>query len=393
MKNTLYLLLFCWNFTVLFAQTPIRVDVADVKQEELFIDAQREKVLGNYEKAETLFKAILEKTEENATVYFSLAQVLSQLDKDEEAVQMAEKATALEPNNSWYKVYLSEIYEKTGNDLKAAAIYEQLTKVHPEEMDYYNSWAFYLIRAQKIEEAIDVYNLVEKKQGISETTIRKKHTLYLGLGDIKKAGRELETLAKTFPTQLEYQHLLAAFYMQFKQTEKAKSIYQNILSINPDDPKALLALKGENKSSSSDIYTQLGFLFEKSSIKIDDKIQELLPLMEDAIQSNNPSKLDKTLALAEILVKVHPQEAKAYAAYGDLLYYKGELEEAKNTYLKTLELDESVYTVWEQLMYIYWQQKDYDALIDACEEAIDIFPNQAQVYFMLLHGLERQAIH
>ncbi|MEM6698799.1 MAG: tetratricopeptide repeat protein [Bacteroidota bacterium] len=390
MKNTLYLLFLVFCFSVSFAQTPIRVDVADVKQEELFIDAQREKVLGNYEKAEALFKAILDKTTENATVYFSLAQVLSQLEKDEEAVQMAEKAVAFEPDNTWYKIYLSEIYEKTGNDLKAAQVYEQLAKSNPDKIDYYNSWAFYLIRAQKIEEAIEVYNLIEKQQGISETTIRKKHTLYLGLGNTKKAGKELETLAKNFPQQLEYQHLLAACYTQFNQADKAKSVYQNILSINPDDPKALMALKGKGDSNSKDIYAQLGFLFEKSSIKIDDKIKELLPLIQDAIQSNNPSKLDKTLELTATLVKVHPEEAKAYAARGDLLYHKGELEEAKIAYLKTIELDESVYPVWEQLMYIYWQQKEYNALIDAAEEAIDIFPNQARIYFM--NGLALQEL-
>lgn len=390
MKNTLYLLFLVSSFSILSAQTPIRVDVADVKQEELFIDAQREKVLGNYEKAETLFKAILDKTEENATVYFALAQVLSQLEKDEESVQMAEKAVALEPENIWHKVYLSEIYEKTGNDLKAAGVYEQLVKSYPDKLDYYNSWAFYLIRAQKIEEAIDVYNLIEKEQGISETTVRKKHTLYLGLGDTKKAGKELEALVKNFPTRIEYQHLLASFYTQFNQAEKAKSTYKNILSINPDDPKALLALKGKGNANNKDIYAQLGFLFEKSSIKIDDKIKELLPLIQDAIQSNNPSKLDKTLELTEILVKVHPEEAKAYAARGDLLYNRGELEAAEKNYLKTIELDESVYPVWEQLMYIYWQQKKYNALIDAAEESIDIFPNQARIYFM--NGLALQEL-
>jgi len=389
MKNWLHLLLFLSSISILSAQTPIRVDVADVKQEELFIDAQREKVLGNYEKAEALFKVILDKTEENPTVYFSLAQVLSQLEKDEEAIQMAEKAVALESSNTWYKVYLSEIYEKTGNDEKAAIIYEQLAKSYPDEIEYYNSWAFYLIRAQKIEEAIDVYNLIEKRQGISETTVRKKHTLYLGLGDTKKAGKELESLIKTFPKQLEYQHLLASFYTQFNQVDKAKTVYQNILAINPDDSKALLSLKGKSNAS-NDIYSQLGFLFEKSSIKIDDKIKELLPLIQDAIQSNNPSKLDKTLELTEILVKVHSEEAKAYAARGDLLYHKGELEDAKTAYLKTIELDESIYPVWEQLMYIYWQRKEYKALINTAEEAIDIFPNQAHIYF--LNGLALQEL-
>ncbi|MEM9885686.1 MAG: tetratricopeptide repeat protein [Bacteroidota bacterium] len=365
-----------------YAQTPIRVPVADVKQEEVFINAQLEKLLGNYEKAEELFRAILESHSDEATIYFSFAQVLSQLNKDEEAVKMAEKAVELDKANLWYKVYLTEIYEKAGDDLKAAAIYEALAKSEPDKEEYYNSWAFYLIRAQKIEEAIAVYNAFEKRIGVTESLIRKKHTLYLGLGDTKKAGKELVKLAAAFPNDLAYQHLLAAFYTNFEQPEKAQMIYKNILKINPDDASALMALKSGENNGKEDDYADLKRIFEKPNIEIDAKIKELLPLIEEAIEDNNPTKLNATLSLAETLVKTHPEEAKANAAYGDLLYHSNKLEEAKLAYQKTISLEESVYPVWQQLMYIHLKQNDYEALEKVSEEAVDIFPNQARVYLM-----------
>ncbi|MEM0995223.1 MAG: tetratricopeptide repeat protein, partial [Bacteroidota bacterium] len=365
-----------------YAQTPVRVPVAEVKQEEVFIDAQREKLLGNYEKSEALFRSILEDNANEAPVYFSFAQVLSQLEKDDEAVKMAEKAVELDKDNLWYKIYLTEIYEKTGNDLKAAAIYEALVKANPNEEEYYNSWAFYLIRAQKIEDAIAVYNAYEKRIGITESLVRKKHTLYLGMGDMKKAGKELEQLAAAFPTNLEYQHLLAAFYDNFGQKDKAQVVYKKILKANPDDASALMALQGNAASKSEDAYADLKRIFEKPNIKIDAKIKELLPLIQDAVATNDPAQLNATLMLAETLVRTHPEEAKANAAYGDLLYHSNKLNEARTAYEKTLTLDESVYSVWEQLMYIHLRQNNYEALEAVSEEAIDIFPNQARVYLM-----------
>jgi tetratricopeptide (TPR) repeat protein len=388
---TLLTTLFIPNRSLLAQTTNNRVPLTEVKQQEAFIEAQREKLLGNYEKAEERFRAMLEKGTSDASVYFSFAQVLSKLDKDEEAIQLAEKAVQLERDNEWYQVYLTEIYEKNGQDAKAADVYERLVKDHPDHYDYYNSWAFYLIRSQKIDEAIEVYNQLEKKVGVSEPTTRKKHTLYLGKGDIKKAGKELENLVAVFPKQLEYQHLLAAFYKEFDQADKATAIYQNILQQAPNDATALLALKGGSTTKADNAYSELQQIFERSDIPVDAKLKELLPLLQKAVNGNDSRQMRATLQLAEVLVNAHPNEAKVHAAYGDLLYHSQQWKGARKAYERTLALDESVYLVWEQLLYIYWQQKDYNALADRSEEAIDLFPNQSNIYLLhavALHNLE-----
>ncbi|MEM1328281.1 MAG: tetratricopeptide repeat protein [Bacteroidota bacterium] len=381
---TSFLLFVLWTPLLLGQTTNNRVPLTQVKQQEAFIEAQREKLLGNYEKAEEKFRSILETNSNDASIYFSFAQVLSKLDKDAEAIQMAEKASQLARDNEWYQVYLTEIYEKNGKDRSAAEVYENLVKDNPDNYDYYNSWAFYLIRAQAIDEAIDVYNLLEKKIGVSESTTRKKHTLYLGKGDIKKAGKELENLATAFPKQIAYQHLLAAFYQQFDQPEKAKTVYQNILQQSPNDATALLALKG-GSTTADDAYGELKTIFERSDIPVDAKLKELLPLLQKAVDGNDSRQLRATLQLAEVLVNAHPNEAKVHAAYGDLLFHSQQFKKARTAYERTLEIDESVYLVWEQLLYIYWQQQDYGALADRSEEAIDLFPNQSQIY--LFHAI------
>lgn len=378
--KSLFFFLLTLNFVAQAQTTPTRVAASDVKQEELFIAAQREKLLGNFEKAETQFRELIEMDGNDPTVYFSFAQVLSRIDKLDEAVAMAEKAVKLDDKNEWYKIYLTEIYEKNGADQKAAAVYEEMVKNNPNNYDYYESWAFYLIRAQAVGEAIEVYDLLEEKVGVSESLTRKKHSLYLLSGETKKATKELENLAAAFPEQTEYQHLLAAFYKEMGALDKAKDMYAKILQRHPNDATALLALRGESAGAENDDYAELRQIFERSDIPVDAKMKELLPLLQQAIESKDNRQKRATLQLAEVLVKAHPNEAKVYAAYGDLLYHDEQWKAARTAYERTLELDESVYLVWEQLLYIYWQQEDYETLADRSEAAMDLFPNQSSIY-------------
>ena len=53
---------------------------------------------------------------------------------------------------------------------------------------------------------------LEKFTGVTEETADKKHMIYLGMGNVKKAAAELEKLADTYPYRLEYRHRLAELY-------------------------------------------------------------------------------------------------------------------------------------------------------------------------------------
>ncbi|MEM9991696.1 MAG: tetratricopeptide repeat protein [Bacteroidota bacterium] len=187
-----------------------------------FIDASREKLLGNYEKAADAYKAIVRKDRSKHAAHYELARVYAKLDRDDEAQKAIKEAIALESENIWYQFFQAELFEKMSDDRRAAAVYADLVRRYPKNEKYYFKQAFYLVRARDIDEAIDVYDALEKKVGLTEEIVRRKHTLYMGAGDLKKAAKELERLTTAFPKQLDYQHLLATFYLQIEQGDKAK---------------------------------------------------------------------------------------------------------------------------------------------------------------------------
>ena len=360
-----------------------QIEEAESRMQEIFIDASREKLLGNYDKAINLFQEVLQKDPQNDAAAFEIARVYFAQNKDEDAIRFCKKAIELEPDNIWYAMFLGDLFQKNNRDAEGAALYEGLVKKYPAEEDYYFKWAFFLVRAAEPDKAIKVYEELEKKMGVNEEVTRRKHALYLGMGDPKKAAKELEKLIAAFPKNTDYRHLLAGFYAQMGDKKSAENVYNDILKINPNDAQAKLTLAGGAKASGSEsaFFNSLRPVFEDRGVDLDLKIKELIPLMEKLANRPDPDMTRQVLELTDILEKAHPNRAKVHALKGDLYFHSNQFPQAAEQYLKTLELDDAVYLVWEQLLLSYKELGDFSSMIKYSEKALDIFPNQAAIYY------------
>lgn len=369
----------------LSAQQAGRMTEKEVELQKIFIDASKEKLLGKYENAAVLFKEVLKRDENNHAAAYELARIYDVLDQNDKALSSAKMAVSLDEQNSWYQMFLGDVYQKMGNHKEASVIYEQLAKNDPENEYYYYKWAYYLVAANEVEAAIKVYDALEKKIGVNEEASKRKHTLYLGLGNERKAVKELEKLIEAYPYHVDYYHLLAGFYQQSNKKELAAELYRKILNLEPDDPKAILALTETTGPVNSDVefLQSLHPIFANSEIDIDSKVKKIIPFIQKVAQGNREStKLSvATLNLIQILSDVHPDEAKTWSAYGDVLYYSGEIKPALDKYLKAIDLDKKVFTIWEQIMYIQTELQDIDGLLSISNNALDLFPNQAKAYY------------
>ncbi|MFQ5446534.1 MAG: tetratricopeptide repeat protein [Saprospiraceae bacterium] len=355
---------------------------AAVNLEATFIEGNREKLLGNWDKAVAKFQEVLEKDPRNDATAYELARVYEALKETDKALDFAQKAVEWNPANNWYKIYLAGLYQKNNKDKEAAALYGQMVKTNPYNEEYYFKWAYYLVRAGEPAKAIKVYDNLEKMIGINEETTRHKHTLYLGMGDYRKAAKELEDLIKVFPHKTAYRHLLATFYEQVGDKGKAREVYREILRLDPDDARARIALAEEAKGSDDiQFLNSLKPVFENPGVNLDVKIKEILPYVTMLADQGDKSLGATLLGLTSILERVHPGEAKVYSVLGDVLYYSGEQGKALEKYKKCLDIDDNVWLVWEQVMHIYAAQKDYSQLITFTEKALDVFPNQATAYY------------
>lgn len=347
-----------------------------------FHEGLKAKAKGDIDKARELFLTTVEETPENDAAHFELARIfLEQQDKERAALHI-DDALRLQPDNQYYLDFKGKLMQGFGKWKASLTIYEKLNDAYPKNAGYYFERAYLYERTGNLLQAIATYNKLEEQIGLEEQVVLHKHRLYLSIKDIDNAAAEIEKLIEAYPNEGRYYGILGEMYEAVGRPSQALEAYQDLLANDPDNPYAALSLANFYRNAGEQALYQsyITTAFEDPSLSIDLKISHLLTYIDIIKVSENRRK--DAFTLAKAMVTAHPDEAKGYAMYGDILYNGGEKQAAINAYNNALSLDESVYSVWEQVMYINAELNAFDTLADVSEEAMALFPNQALPYFL-----------
>jgi len=354
------------------------------KTERLFLDAQRAKMIEDYETAQKQFREVLMLDPKCADAHFQLGQIYLSTGQIQLAREAAEMAVKYDPTNKWYKDFLGGILART-SPKDAIVLYRELLKENPNDPDFYMSLAYLYVQTKQPLEAVKVYDQFEKVFGIDEGIISQKKGLYLALNQFDKAITELKKLEDAYPDEPAFMLMQADLYVANNMRDKAYLIYKRVLEIDPENPQALLAVAEYSSNQGDTTARRETFkkIFANPSLNVDAKVKMLFPYVQffDIKKENRA----EALMLSDILAETHPKEAKTHAIRGDLYYLDNQMDTALAAYKRSLELQKDVYNVWQQLFFIYNQQRDWKTLKDITTESLEFFPNQAITY--LFKGL------
>ena len=361
--------------------------ITEMRQHEFensYFDGIREKMAGNYQNALRDFEQATKIDNNAAPAYYEMANADVQLNKIEEAEKASEKAESIDKGeNKWYLLQLSDIYRFEKKWDKAASLYQKLILNDPDNTEYYFRLAAIYEAAGNTSEAIKEYDRIEKKFGTSEEVAIQKEKLYVGEKKYDKAIEVINKLIEANPDETSYYQLLAETWLKAGNEQKAMDVYNDLLKKNPNDGQTQLALAEfyYQKGDHAKAFDMLKMAFGNPKLSIDNKISILY---NDYLMQQNKDEEDKADAyiLTKIMVTAHPAEAKAHAIYGDLLYMDKKYDSARTEYRKSLETKKDIFAVWQQLLLCEGELRDYKALADESDKALELFPAQPIVYFM-----------
>jgi len=383
----------CLAFLFLAAQ-PLYAQEARVSEKELasqasFIDAQRELILGRPDKAVPILADLARKQQANAGIAFAYAQALYATEDLPGALREIRRARRLDAANVWYAVTEGEYLEKAGAWGEAADLYQALVERNPGEESHYMQWAFFLIRDGRSEEAIRVYDRLEKTLGPSTETSRRKYMLYRGMGKAREAAAVLEAVVARQPRNTEVMFMLAEFYAESGAAAEARAWYRRILELHPGNVEAQLALLqiSDGTEASGDPYQGLARIFSDPQISIDQKVKALIPHIQEFANQPDPSDRSRLEGMVRQLDLAHPGDPRVAAIRGDLAFYSNEWLEAIRHYQEATRGDRQVYGVWEQLLQSCSSAGQFRQQADWAARAADLFPNQGRIQFYLAEAL------
>ena len=349
--------------------------------EYVFFNANKERILGNYELAANLYAQCIRLNPNEATPYYELANIYEMMGDYKMALEYSEKAVDLDKENYWYRILYAHSLQRNNRTEEAIKQYRMLSEKDPNNIDLYFDMAGMNLFIGKYEDALKDYNKIEEKIGVTEEVSIQKEKVYVKLGDVDKAADEIKNLIKAFHDEFRYYGLLADLYIANDRYDEAFEAYNKILEIDPEDPYVHLSFAdyyrntGDNEKS----FEELRIAFKNKNLDIDTKVQILLSYY--SITETYPELKEQAFELNKILTKVHPEEAKAYTIYGDFLYREKKLKEAKYNFSKAIKYDNSKFEVWSQLLFIQSELQDFDSILVVSKNALELFPNQPIFYF------------
>ncbi|MBN3035989.1 MAG: tetratricopeptide repeat protein [Bacteroidales bacterium] len=347
---------------------------------EIFIEANKQKIIGNTDEALRLFSACLELDPSDAASMYEMAKLFLSKGKFVEALEMARKASETDTQNIWYQLLYGNLLQKTGNYIEALDVFRRIVEIRPGNPDLQNQLALAYIMADKPEQAIKIYDEIEAILGVHEETSLRKQEIYLQMGKVSKAIEETERLIASHPLETRYWAILAEMCMTNGMEEKALEAYRTILEIDPDNPFTHISLADyyRKKGDYDQAFRELKEGFSNPGLEAQAKIQILLTYY--LVSGERPEFGGEAFELSLIMTEVHPEDPKVFSLYGDLLAQRDEYEKARDAFRYVISLDSSSYMVWEQLLLCESELNNTEALLSESLRALELFPEQAMLY-------------
>ncbi len=350
--------------------------------EYLFVEALKEKALGNSQKAIQYLSGCLEIDPNSSAAMYELATIHAENSDFTSASLILEKAVSLNPENKWYNLLLAEIYQQMRRLEDAAKIYDKLLQNDPENLEFIYMKAMLHTSSGEIEKALETYSQLERKVGMNEQIAVEKQQLYLKSGQSGKAIEEIEKLISYDPEEPRYYGLMADLYQSMGDSAKAMKYYRKIMELDPGNGFVHFSLanfylkNGDLQKSYEE--TKKGFRSE--DVDIQTKLQLYLMLTANPAQSGVQAGQEEELI--NILMEMHPDEYLLHTVRAESLLKKGNLEEARTELLNALQMEPNDYLLWERVLFIDNDLQEWENLQKHSNQAMELFPNQPQVYFL-----------
>jgi len=385
-RSIVYLFAAILYSSMTVAQTSERLSNAElVVFTKKFIDADKERILGNNQEAFKLYSDCLQMDPKNDAVHYELARLFltqNNLQKAEEQFQVAAK---LDPNNIWYLVQLIEVQTALQNFKGADKSFKMLRDLEPYNPEYIYNHASLLLYAGKTKKGLQTFDEFENQNGPSPDIALIKFESLVGAEKYSEAASVMEKAIENFPDQARFYSYLADLYKAQGDKKKALEIFARAMKVEPENPYIQLSLaeyyeQNEMLDSASVYLTKA---FQNQNLDVDTKISILLSKYGQA--EKDATIRQELIQLCSLLIQTHPTEAKSHSVLGDFLYLDGRLVAARQSYYNTIEIDGSKYAIWNQLLLIDSELNDPEAMLEDSKTAMDLFPAQPAVY--LFNGI------
>ena len=356
-----------------------KINIDTSKYSYALIEGEKQFILGNYKAAEILMNECLKLNKRASVPYYNLAKIELRYGNLENAKTFIDSAIERNHKNKWYFKFLMQVNLERNDIDGAINSTKELILLEPEEIANYIYLTDLYISKGDYNSVLKVYEEIERKMGYSQNLALEKVKLLDLINDNKRAKEELIKLIEIDPNNAYYYGLLAEFYVEEIEYEKALKAYEKVSELEPKNGIIHLSMFefytriGEKKKA----LIELENAVKHDDVELENKLQAIIKLSNIYRSEDIENYQEK---LINILDNKYKNEYRVGLLKVDILMKKEKYDEARNILIKITDSIKGNFFVWQQLMHVENLRNDNASLQIKSEEALTLFPNQPIFY-------------
>ena len=343
-----------------------------------FIEACTEYMREEYDKAEEIFREILEEDKRNAPSFYYLGKIYTLRNQDAEALTFFQKAVQMDGETPLYQEVLRDLYVEMGSMQQALELQKKLSTSFPGDLPLQMEELNLYTQAQEWEQAKEKFQAIQRSFESNPTLNRVGIQIYSELGENDRVAEMVERLVEEDPSNATYVQMLSDFYTQQGQEEKSLNMLKEVLQSDPENAAAqwLLSEHYWEEGDTSQFDDLILPAFSNPSTALSRKVQ-LLKGRSGGETSPFSSVFLKQVVQA--IGKAHQGESGSLQLSGDMYYMAESYDSAFSVYKRVITVDPSNNEVWQSLLASAEKGQQFEQLFWEAEEAMSYFPNNAAI--------------
>ncbi len=340
---------------------------------ELYVEAIKQKLLGNGGDALKYFEQCLKINPESDAAYYEMAQIVIANGDIKSGKEYALKALSVDGDNIWYLTMIAGLYYQEKNLDSSIIYYQKAAKLYPENEDLQLTLGNLYSEDKKYEEANTIFDSFDNKYGVNEKSTLSSIKNRMAEGKLDDALEKTKALLKEFPEEILYNGILAEIYQEKGENGKALEVYNNLLENNPDNAQIQLALCDFliRQKNYDELFLYLNTVLLNNNVDRDSKISLMGRIIE--LPDLKKESMDKLAISLLVLEANYNSDNIIPLLRPELLIKENKLDEAAQRLEEIVKAIPDNYYAWEKLLFVYLQNKDFNKLLSRGEECATRF--------------------
>lgn len=358
-----------------------------VKAEYIFLEAEKQRNMGRDDAFHHLLQYAHSLDPENSAIAYYLGY--SRLMKSNLSVSDSLFSSSLRMMRKHVDAHPEDKYEAmlyANGNMIANQVQEGLRVLkiqaerNPHNVEVQLSIADAYARLEDYRNAIAAYDSVQQWQGQSVQLSARKVRAYQALNDTVGAIGEMRSLLATAPRNVDYNLAMGNMLLMFGERDSALTYYDKAQQYEPENGATYLAkAQFYNAIGDSVNYDQQTYqALVSKDLDVASKVEVLADYARHLLVAKDSSA--RTENLFKVLIEQHPNEPQIRMLFSDYLAAKDDMKGAAEQMDYAVNLDPTDAQAWNRLLVLNIISENYEAAIAAGDRAIELNPNDIELY-------------